>query len=190
MTNTKSFGQLTTRGVAPLFIILAVVVIGAATYAVVNRNVLKSYFETGDKPTQEQFGTMLDSATEEQPDEASPQGSAAARSAVAVQAKVLSANQPEFKLDAVQDVTFRWTPLVPKPQEPVTYKLRVWQLMQGQNGTAAMRTNNPVVTKDVVDVSEVTVSNLYTGPCKPPYLCDFVWSVEAMGQASDGTGTR
>ncbi len=77
-------------------------------------------------------------------------------------------------------VLFRWTPLVPKPQAPVTYRLKVWQLMQGQNGTQAMRSNKPVVEKDVVDVSEASVANLYTGPCKPPYMCDFVWEVQAL----------
>jgi hypothetical protein len=77
-------------------------------------------------------------------------------------------------------INFRWTPLVPKPQEPVTYRLKVWQLMQGQNSTQAMRTNKPIVTKDIADITEATIGNIYTGPCKPPYLCDYVWSVQAL----------
>jgi len=44
----------------------------------------------------------------------------------------------------------KWTPIVPKPQDPVTYRLRVWQLMQGENATSerqarfqeAVRTEN------------------------------------------------
>lgn len=75
---------------------------------------------------------------------------------------------------------FRWTPLVPKPKEPVTYRLKVWQLMQGQNGTAAMRTSQPIVTKDVDNITQTVVSGIYTGPCRPPYLCDFIWQVQAM----------
>ena len=90
----------------------------------------------------------------------------------------------EFTADeAKKSVTFRWTPLVPKPQN-VTYRLKVWQLMQGQNSTQAMRTNKPIVTKDVMDITQATVSGIYTGPCKPPYLCDFIWTVEAI--AADG----
>jgi hypothetical protein len=86
-----------------------------------------------------------------------------------------------FSPDEVQNpITFRWTPVVPKPQEPVTYRLRVWQLMQGQNSTQAMRTNQPIVTKDVADITEATVSGIYTGPCRPPYLCDYVWNVQAI----------
>ena len=57
-------------------------------------------------------------------------------------------------------ITFRWTPLVPKPQQPVTYRLKVWQLMQGQTGTQAMRTNKPIITKDVNDKTEFVKPNL------------------------------
>ena len=79
-------------------------------------------------------------------------------------------------------VNFRWTPIVPKPKEPVTYRLKVWQLMQGQNGTAAMRSNQPIVTKDVDNITQAVVTNIYTGPCKPPYLCDFIWAVQALNK--------
>ncbi len=84
--------------------------------------------------------------------------------------------------EAKQPITFRWTPVVPKPQEPITYRLRVWQLMQGQNSTEAMKTNQPIVTKDVADITETSIQGIYTGPCRPPYLCDFVWSVQAIGK--------
>jgi hypothetical protein len=77
-------------------------------------------------------------------------------------------------------VTFRWTTLVPKPQQPVTYRLKVWQLMQGQSSAEAMRTNQPIVTKDVDNITQTVVNGIYTGPCKPPYLCDFVWAVEVI----------
>jgi len=71
---------------------------------------------------------------------------------------------------------------VPKPQQPVTYRLKVWQLMQGQSGSQAMRTNKPIVTKDVADITEASVSGIYTGPCKPPYLCDYIWEVQALNR--------
>jgi hypothetical protein len=85
-------------------------------------------------------------------------------------------------MDVNEPTTFRWTPLVPKPKEPVTYKLRVWQLMQGQNGTQAMKSNTPIVEKKVIDVNEASVQGILTGPCKPPYLCDFIWSVQAVNR--------
>jgi hypothetical protein len=92
--------------------------------------------------------------------------------------------------EAGNPIAFRWTPLVPKPQEPVTYRLRVWQLMQGQNSTQAMRTNKPIVTKDVADITEATVSGIYTGPCKPPYLCDYVWNVQALDRQGKPIGSN
>ncbi len=82
--------------------------------------------------------------------------------------------------ELMQPLQFRWTPLVPKPREPVTYRLRVWQLMQGQNGVAAMRSNAPVVDKEVKEITQATVTGILTGPCKPPYLCDFIWNVQAL----------
>ena len=85
-------------------------------------------------------------------------------------------------------VTFRWTPLVPKPREPVTYRLKVWQLMQGQNGTQAMRSNQPIVTKDVDNITQAVVNGIYTGPCKPPYLCDFIWMVQALNKEGKPMG--
>jgi hypothetical protein len=87
-------------------------------------------------------------------------------------------------------LTFRWTPLVPKPKEPVTYRLKVWQLMQGQTGVQAMRSNTPVVEKDVNNITQAVVANIYTGPCKPPYLCDFVWQVQALNKEGKQMGSN
>ena len=90
--------------------------------------------------------------------------------------------------DMIKPVMFRWTPLVPKPKEPVTYRMKVWQLMQGQNATTAMRTNQPIVTKDVDNITQAVVSNIYTGPCRPPYLCDYVWNVQAVNREGKPMG--
>ncbi|MBK7308922.1 MAG: hypothetical protein IPI88_19185 [Chitinophagaceae bacterium] len=47
-----------------------------------------------------------------------------------------------------------------------------------------MRTNKPIVTKEVDNITEATVSGIYTGPCRPPYLCDYIWMVEAVTKTS------
>ncbi len=183
------------------------VVVGGATYALAPRAVLKDYFQTGDVPTQAEFADTIDSALNLQDDgitadskQQNPTkeylpGDTSIKSDPIYQAKVLTQTQPEFKLDSAQPVTFRWTPVVPKPQEPVTYRLKIWQLMQGQSGTQAMKSNQPIVTKDVDNVAEATVSGIYTGPCRPPYLCEFIWSVQAVSavgtktDASTGSGS-
>ncbi len=98
------------------------------------------------------------------------------------------ANEQQFKeSDLKAPITFRWTPLVPKPQQPVIYRLKVWQLMQGQNGTAAMKSNPPLLTKDVENMTQTTISNFLTGPCRPPYLCDWIWNVEAISRNGEKT---
>ena len=84
--------------------------------------------------------------------------------------------------DIQKPVMFRWTPLVPKPKEPITYRLKVWQLMQGQNGVQAMKANQPIITKDVDNITQTVITNLMSGPCKPPYLCDFIWNVQALNR--------
>lgn len=93
-----------------------------------------------------------------------------------------------LKKDMLKPVMFRWTPLVPRPKESVTYRLRVWQLMQGQNGTQAMKVNSPIISKDVDNITQAIVTNLYTGPCKPPYMCDFIWSVQALNKEGKPMG--
>ncbi|HEV8081145.1 MAG TPA: hypothetical protein VGP43_10550, partial [Chitinophagaceae bacterium] len=90
--------------------------------------------------------------------------------------------------DLKKPITFRWTPLVPKLSEPVTYRIRVWQLMEGQNGTQAMKANMPIVTKDVENLTQTTIVNLLSGPCKPPYLCNFIWSVESLNREGKPIG--
>lgn len=187
-------------GLAPIVIILIIVAVGGATYALVQRSVLKEYFQTGDKPTEQQFADTIDSSLNLSDDgmadlevtaesnrkiEAEP----IVPSEPTTQVKVLSQDKKEFTLDSATPVTFRWTPLVPKSDGAVTYRLKVWQLMQGQNSTEAMRSNKPIVTKDVDNITEATVSGIYTGPCRPPYLCEFIWDVQSMTKADTSIGT-
>ena len=91
---------------------------------------------------------------------------------------------------AKMPVSFRWTPVVPKPQEPVTYRLKIWQLMQGQNGTQAIKANQPIISKDIDNLTQITVSDIITGPCRPPYLCDFVWIVQAVNREGKPIGAN
>ncbi len=83
--------------------------------------------------------------------------------------------------DAKGILTFRWIPVLPPIRQNI-YKLKVWQLMQGQNGTQAMKTNKPVMERDVRDATQAAITGLYTGPCKPPYMCAFIWQVEVVNE--------
>jgi hypothetical protein len=89
----------------------------------------------------------------------------------------------EKKLDATalkMPITFRWIPVIPRLKDPVTYRLRVWQLMQGQTGLQAMKANTPIVYKEVKNITQAIVTNMITEPCQQPYLCEFVWTVQAL----------
>lgn len=86
--------------------------------------------------------------------------------------------------EAKQTVNFKWSVGPTSPM--VTYRLRVWQLMQGQNGAAAMRDNTPIIDRNT-DINSIIVQGMVTGPCNPPYLCDFVWNVTIAERDSNGT---
>ncbi len=58
----------------------------------------------------------------------------------------------ESVLDAAQAQTaiiFRWTPLVPRPREPVTYRLQVFEVLPGQTPMQAFRSNLPMLDREV-----------------------------------------
>ncbi len=163
---------------------------------------LKDY---GDKPEANDFADTIDSMISKSDDGLTDiktpakvvnpaktyvAGDTAIKSEPLYQAKVLSKTEAVFAMDVVQPVTFKWTPGESTSQGAVTYRLKVWQLMQGQSGTQAMRTNQPIVTKDVDNITQVTVSDIYTGPCRPPYLCEFVWNVETMTKADTGASVK
>lgn len=182
------------QGNALIVGLVAVALLGGAAYALVSRDVLKTFFATGDKPMQEEKkiaplnaeGNLTDSGKEDViPAQYNPKELTVDKSTKKETLPlVLGEAQTEFKLSEAKPVTFRWTG-EPKSGTAVTYRLKVWQLMQGQNAASAMKENQPIVTKEVSG-TEATVSDLYTGPCRPPYLCEFVWSADVV--TKDGAG--
>jgi len=102
---------------------------------------------------------------------------------------VAPADGTEFsEADAKKPITFRWIPVIPRPQYPVTYRLTVWQLMQGQTGAQAMKVNQPLITKDVDNITQIVINNLVSGPCLPPYLCSFIWNVQSLNHEGKPIG--
>lgn len=95
-----------------------------------------------------------------------------------------------IEADVKKPITFRWTPVVPRPQDKVTYRLNVWQLMEGQTVVQAMKTNQPIHTKDIDNLTQVIVNSLISGPCKSPYSCEFVWNVQALNREGKPVGSN
>jgi len=77
-------------------------------------------------------------------------------------------------------ITFRWTPVIPKPREDVNYKLRVWQMMEGQNSIAATIIQPPILTNDVGNITQVIV-RLQTPPPNENKEV-YVWNVQALNR--------
>jgi hypothetical protein len=94
--------------------------------------------------------------------------------------------------DMKKPIAFRWTPVVPKPKDLVKYRISVWQLMQGQTGRQAIKANTPIITKDVDNFSTTQAidPNFITGTCKPPSLCTYVWSVQALDKKRRPVGVN
>lgn len=46
-------------------------------------------------------------------------------------------------------IFFRWTPVAPSPNYIVTYRLQVWEVLEGQTNVDAVRYNWPIIEKDL-----------------------------------------
>jgi hypothetical protein len=51
-------------------------------------------------------------------------------------------------------ITFRWTSVSPRPALPVTYRILVFEVLPHQQPVQAMRSNQPILNKDVVGTTQ------------------------------------
>ena len=51
-------------------------------------------------------------------------------------------------------ITFRWTPVSPRPSAPVVYHVQVFQVLPGQKSMQAFRSNQPVLDKAVTGTTQ------------------------------------
>lgn len=79
----------------------------------------------------------------------------------------------------VTPIIFRWLPILPK-QKNVIYRLRIWQIMQGQTATQAINANEPIAEKEVKNINQTIVNNLNLSPCTTATTCNFAWAVQAL----------
>jgi hypothetical protein len=86
--------------------------------------------------------------------------------------------------DILKPITFRWTPVIPSPKVTVTYRLKVWELMQGQNGTQAIKSTQPIFTKDITNSTQTVITNLLSDTGTP----SFIWNVQALNQEGKPIG--
>jgi len=51
-------------------------------------------------------------------------------------------------------ITFRWTPVVPASPTPVTYHIRVFEILENQHDVQALRSNQPLLDKNIVGTTQ------------------------------------
>lgn len=63
---------------------------------------------------------------------------------------MMPANNQELDIRKAQTaIIFRWTPLVPRPQTVVNYRLQVFEILENQQPVQALRSNQPILDKIV-----------------------------------------
>ncbi|MBL7701749.1 MAG: hypothetical protein JNM14_05835 [Ferruginibacter sp.] len=96
---------------------------------------------------------------------------------------ILPVNNKMFtQQEAGLPITFRWTPVLPKPKADVQYRVKVIEVQPGQNATVALRTNTPI---EVLEVKNQTQAS-----AKLAQRCNgceyYIWNVEASKKSAMG----
>jgi hypothetical protein len=64
-------------------------------------------------------------------------------------------NEQELNAKLAQTaITFRWTPVVPASPTPVTYRLRVFEILENQHDVQALRSNQPLLDKNIIGTTQ------------------------------------
>lgn len=90
--------------------------------------------------------------------------------------------------DAQKPISFRWTPVVPRPKEPVTYRVNIWQSTQGQNADQAMKSNQAMISKDVQNQNQSIITNFLSLATPATDKYSFVWNVQALDPKGNPLG--
>ena len=94
-------------------------------------------------------------------------------------------------------ITFRWTPIVPKPVLTVTYHIQVFEVLPTQSPVQALRSNQPVLDKEILSATQYIwqpqLSFMpYDGETKK--LPTFIWTIQSLDKdhnpvtQTDGNG--
>jgi hypothetical protein len=65
---------------------------------------------------------------------------------------MMPANEQELDITKARTaITFRWTPLVPKPQGATNYHLQVFEVQENQTPMQALRSNQPLLDQIIIE---------------------------------------
>lgn len=92
---------------------------------------------------------------------------------------------------ATQPVNLKWMGVMPKPSGNVTYQVKIWKLNNGQTPAQAITQNLPIISKDVPNLTQTTVTNLIEPACLTSTTgCQYVWQVQALGTGTTTYGAN
>lgn len=102
---------------------------------------------------------------------------------------VMPANDMELDAKIAQTaITFRWTPVTPRPVFPVTYRILVFEVLPNQQPVQAMRSNYPLLDKNVIGTTQyiwqpqLGMINVGAGADSVATSKQFVWTIQALDQ--------
>jgi len=98
---------------------------------------------------------------------------------VSYQAPILlyPANNASLNENMARNVLFKWTGISPNPNEPVSYRLKVFEVLDGQADIQAIRNNIPIVEKDLRNQTQSIWPPEFMPPEKDK---NYVWTVVAL----------
>jgi len=80
---------------------------------------------------------------------------------------------------------FRWTAVSPKPNFPVTYHLRVFEVLKGQTPIIAFRVNKPILERNDIPVTQL----LWPADVELPNIrLQYIWTVRALDEKGNPIG--
>lgn len=80
-------------------------------------------------------------------------------------------------------ITFRWTALIPRPTDPVHYRVQVFEVLPNQTPMQALRSNQPLLNQEVVGTTQ------YIWRPQLGFVRDstnkFVWTVQSFDNKNE-----
>ncbi len=81
-------------------------------------------------------------------------------------------------------ITFRWTAIVPRLTDPVTYRLQVFEVLENQTPLQALRSNQPLLDKEVKGTTQYIwrpqLSFFATDSNAVKKLPGFIWTIQSL----------
>jgi hypothetical protein len=68
---------------------------------------------------------------------------------------MMPANEMVLDLEKAKTaITFRWTPVAPRPLDMLTYRVTVFEILPNQTPMQALRSNQPILAKDIIGTTQ------------------------------------